>query len=40
MVISDLLKVVVTVIKIQYEKQKPFNTEITNIFTNNLLILS
>ena len=38
--ISDFDKMVVTVMKTHYKKQKPFNTEITNIFMNNLLILS
>ena len=38
--ISDFHKMVVTVMKTHYKKQKPFNTEITNIFMNNFLILS
>ena len=38
--ISDFHKMVVTVMKTHYKKQKPFNTEITNTFMNNLLILS
>ena len=38
--ISDLHKIVHTVIKTYYKKQKPFNIEITNIFMDNLLILS
>ena len=40
--ISDCHKMVVTVMKTHYEKQKgkSFNTEIINIFMNNFLILS
>ena len=38
--ISDFHKMVVTVMNTHYKKQKPFNTEIINIFMNNLLILS
>ena len=40
--ISDFHKMVVTVMKThdKKQKQKPFNTEITNMFMNNLLILS
>ena len=40
--ISDFHKMVVTVMKTHYKKQKakPFNTEIIKIFMNNLLILS
>ena len=40
--VSDFYKRVATVIKIHYKKQKKkiFNTEITNFFMNNLLILS
>ena len=38
--ISDFHKMVVPVMKTHYKKQKPFNTEIINIFMNNLLILS
>ena len=40
--ISDFHKMVVTVMKTHYkkEKAKPFNTEIIKIFMNNLLILS
>ena len=38
--ISDFHKMVVTVMKTHYKKQKPFNTEITNIFMNNFLIVS
>ena len=36
---SDFHKMIVTVTKNHYKKQKSFNTNITNILMNNLLIL-
>ena len=40
--ISDFHKMVVTVMKTHYikQKQKPFNTDIINVFMNNLLFWS